>query len=525
MLLNASLLYGTLTAPAASRLPVIDVGNAKYRGAANQDVGVSSYLGIRYAAGPVGGLRWRAPQPPPKLNGVQDSQAGPQCFGSPLGTSPTGPPPNLTVQRRAPIPDFEAGSEDCLFLNVYIPGSELPKRKLPVLVFVHGGGYLLGNATMFDPTHIVSISKQSIIAVGIQYRLGIFGFLAGSEVKANGNLNSGLLDQEYALKWVHRHISKFGGDPDQVTIWGQSAGAGSVLLQMLARNGRTGSRLFNTAITSSPYLTPLYPYNGTIPEDIYRMVVAEVGCQNSNNTLSCLRTVDSSALQSANVQTNPSTVFGATPVVDGEFITKRPTQLLKQRKISVTDLLVLYNSNEGDMFIDPSTTLTAAQHSALSFPALGPNERATISRLYEGLGTTLQQVMRARGEAIFDCPAHYLLNALPGAYQGKYAIPPGLHGDDLGAYFPDFQPPTFDNPTFISSFAQTFISFIRKQDPNFKFDPTNITPRWPRYRVSEGGVVFNRTEDAQPDIRFRKVDSAFLERCAFWESVSHLTSQ
>ncbi|KAJ8480903.1 hypothetical protein ONZ45_g15494 [Pleurotus djamor] len=366
----------------SAELPIINVGNAQYRGSTNVEAGVSSYLGIRYAAAPVGNLRWRAPLPPPSLSGVQDASVpGSQCFNAVLATSPTNPLPHPALERRQDASDFD---EDCLFLNVYIPGDRISKRKLPVVVWIHGGGYTLGSSLQYNATGIVQMSQGSVIAVVIQYRLGVFGFLSSSEVKADGALNAGLLDQEYALRWVQKNIGKFGGDASQVTIWGESAGAGSEKIN-----------------------------------DIY------------------------SVLQSTNVNINGAGFFGTfvmVPVIDGDFIAQRPIEALRQKRVNGKGLLVTSNANEGTMFVDQRTadTVTATGYAAELFPGFGPAEAAAVAELYEDLGTPIEQANLIMGESIFVCPAYYLLGSFPSAFKGEFAVPPALHGDDIGYYFPGF---------------------------------------------------------------------------------------
>ncbi|KAF4597009.1 hypothetical protein EYR40_007459 [Pleurotus pulmonarius] len=238
-LLLALLSVASAQAPA----PIIDVGNARYQGSVNAATNISSYLGIRYAAAPIGDLRFRAPQNPPALDGIQQATAEPQqCLQAGSGNSPTNPNPTTSLISRA-----TQDPEDCLFLNVFFPGSTVPTRPLPVVFWIHGGGYVAGGAGSFNGGDLISDAKNGVVTVIIQYRLGIFGFLSGSQVKANGALNAGLLDQEFALKWVQQHISKFGGDPDRVTIWGQSAAADYALRlfpDLGTANAATVARLY-----------------------------------------------------------------------------------------------------------------------------------------------------------------------------------------------------------------------------------------------------------------------------------------
>jgi carboxylesterase type B len=152
------------------------------------------------------------------------------------------------------------GDEDCLFLNVYSPTTGTDKQ-LPVLVWIHGGGYGAGNAAQ-DMSEIINANQNAFVAVAIQYRvccplvviymaqtltaeqLGAFGFLASDEVEKDGVLNAGILDMEFALQWVQKNVEKFGGDATQVTITGESAGAGGVGLLAIARDGKLGTSLF-----------------------------------------------------------------------------------------------------------------------------------------------------------------------------------------------------------------------------------------------------------------------------------------
>ena len=134
------------------------------------------------------------------------------------------------------------GNEDCLFLNVYAPPTNASKR-LPVLIWIHGGGYGLGDG-MQDLSTIITANGNTFVGVAIQYRLGAFGFLSSSEVKNDGVVNAGLLDIAFALQWVQDNIDLFGGDKTKVTISGESAGGGAIMLLSIAGDGKLGSSLF-----------------------------------------------------------------------------------------------------------------------------------------------------------------------------------------------------------------------------------------------------------------------------------------
>lgn len=210
----------------------IDLGYSIYKGFKDNTTGLSLWRGIRYASPPTGKLRWQLPIAPAinRSQVIHANQFGSQCYqggpnvggGSIFDTS---------------IPS----SEDCLFLDVYAPPNA---KDLPVLVWIHGGGYGAGNGSS-DLSPMIIANNSSFVGVSIQYRLGAFGFLASDEVHEFGALNVGIRDQALALQWVQDHIALFGGDPRKVTISGESAGGGSVMLHAMAFGGELGTSLFS----------------------------------------------------------------------------------------------------------------------------------------------------------------------------------------------------------------------------------------------------------------------------------------
>src|SRR6516164_4673829 len=201
--------------------------------------GVNVFFGIRYGQAPAGTLRWKPPQAP---NPGQ-------------GSIVAGTPGHTCVQGRS------TDSEDCLFLNVYAPSTATAKSKLPVFIWIHGGALVNGAGSDYDPS--VMVADNNIIVVTINYRLGSLGFLAASvlaatEANAFQNVgdagNYGLMDQQFAMAWVHDNIAAFGGDPEEVTIGGQSAGGLSVSTHLASTNtfrSLTGRDLFGGAIIES----------------------------------------------------------------------------------------------------------------------------------------------------------------------------------------------------------------------------------------------------------------------------------
>ncbi|KAJ7775802.1 Alpha/Beta hydrolase protein [Mycena olivaceomarginata] len=494
--------------------PIVDLGYAQYQGAVDTSTNLTTFVGIRYAAAPVGALRFRAPQPPPSVTGVLQATTQPnQCFQANLGSNPINP-----LEARAVTP---AGtSEDCLFLSVSYPSDAAgvqPSVLLPVVVWIHGGGYLNGASYQYRGTDIINQSNRGVVAVVLQYRLGIFGFLPGTAVKQNGTLNAGLRDQDFALRWVNRYISKFGGDPSLVTIWGESAGGGSVLQHIL----------FRGAITSSLFLPSQYNYNDRIPELLFSEAVAQTNCSAAADALACLRTVDATALETANIAINAAGFYGTwllVPVIDGEFITQRPSLSLSQGKLNGKALLSVTNSFEGNRFVNQSTAATAnaTQYALDLWPNFGPAEAAKVGALYAGLGTQIFQTNVIYGESILICPTYSALEAFAGrSFKGEFAIPPATHTADALYYFPSITtdvpqqvfPPVFDNTTFRDAFAQSFTSFAISLDPNVKVDLTTITPKWSQWASTQTEMLFNKTESNLADVRSKCTSSALLERC------------
>ena len=207
----SGLLVAVLPASAASAAlqpgepPVVETGSGAVRGVSAG--GVDSFLGIPYAAPPVGDLRWSPPQPAAPWDGVRAAEAyGNRC---PATESPNGP---------------RSETEDCLFVNVQRPAGSTPEDRLPVYVFIHGGGLVNGSSNQADMAEIVSLT--GIVGVSMNYRLGALGFLGHPQLTARQGEsgNFGLMDQQEALRWVQQHIASFGGDPARVTIGGESAG-------------------------------------------------------------------------------------------------------------------------------------------------------------------------------------------------------------------------------------------------------------------------------------------------------------
>lgn len=326
-----------LAVRSSSDSPTATTENGTYTGLYQPTYDEDLFLGIPFAAPPVGDLRFRQPQPyNESWTDSRDAIAYyPECVG--YGGDQIG---------------YEV-SEDCLALNIVRPAGTAADAKLPVGVWIHGGGYVMGGATdrrynlSFIVQNSVEIGKP-IIAVSIPYRLSAWGFLDSTEVRAEGVTNIGMHDQRQALYWIQENIAAFGGDPGQVTIWGESAGAGSVGIHLIAYGGRDDN-LFHGAICESgnSILLGTENYNVSDGQAIYNNITAATGCNNSADSLGCLRALDFGTLNAA-VNVTPS--YGFYPYVDGDMIQGSQYDQLNNGQFIHVPLIDGANTDEGTAF-------------------------------------------------------------------------------------------------------------------------------------------------------------------------------
>lgn len=310
---------------------------------------IVTYFGIPYAKPPVGNLRFRKSVPKrPFTSPFKALNHGSACL-------------QLRSQRRFGAMYLKY-AEDCLFLNVYVP-ADSDVETFPVMIWIHGGGFVTGTS---DPyTSDVLAAHGNVIVVTINYRLSLFGFLSTGDDAAPGNY--GLWDQHLALKWVHDNIQAFGGSPEDITIFGESAGSGSVVYHCLYE-GNVG--LFQRAIGQSGSITASWASTKHPKEEAERFGRL-LGCDVSESGLliDCLRKIDAEILDAA--QNNITNGFSFSkyplsfiPSVDGGFIKKSPEQTLQvvggtltagQTLFSQVDFLTGINAQEGLLLYGPFT--------------------------------------------------------------------------------------------------------------------------------------------------------------------------
>ncbi|MCU0727651.1 MAG: carboxylesterase family protein [Planctomycetes bacterium] len=337
--LKALLPAGAREGPVDPRLVRIDSGDVLGR----ERDGMCSWLGIPYAAPPVGDLRWRPPRAVVPWEGVRDCNAfGPSC-----------PQPSGFVRDRRGVGPT---GEDCLTLNVW--SAAAPRERRPVMVWIHGGGFTTGSGSLsyYDGA---PLARRGVVLVTINYRLGPFGFFAHpalsaeSERKVSGNY--GLLDQIAALDWVRRNIAAFGGDPGRVTIFGESAGAASVAALMVSPLAKG---LFHRAIAQSGGVSGIdrklrETWRGRLSlESRGGALSAQLGCEKAEDPAAALRAVSAEALLAAS-RAEPATIdperrYG--PVVDGYVLPDDPVKLWREGKQHALPLIAGSTADDGSVF-------------------------------------------------------------------------------------------------------------------------------------------------------------------------------
>lgn len=236
---------------------------------------------------------------------------------------------------------------------MWAPTNVTAGSKLPVWLFIQGGGYTQNTNANWNGSGVVERSGHNIVLVNFNYRVGLYGFLAGEKVRADGDLNVGLLDQRMMMQWVQAHINEFGGDPNQVVIHGASAGAGSVALHLIA-NGGVDEGLFHGGIGESIFF-PAQPFVDELEWQFTRLL-NQTSCLDATEPMKCLRGKDGRELQAANIPTPfpgrtdaPLPLFYWTPCIDGKLLEDLPYRMFEQGRFIDVPVL-LGNDNDGKHF-------------------------------------------------------------------------------------------------------------------------------------------------------------------------------
>ncbi|KAJ5348991.1 hypothetical protein MYU51_011737 [Penicillium brevicompactum] len=506
--------------------PLVSLDYGSFQGQYDTTYNLSYFRKIPFAAAPTGENRFRAPQPPLKITGVYDSdQDFDMC-------------PQRTVN----------GTEDCLHLGLFSRPWEVSRStKRPVLVVFYGGAFIQGSASFTIPPSsfpILNVTNiNDYVVIYANYRVNAFGFLPGKAIKDSptSDLNAGLLDQQYVLKWVQKHIHNFGGNPNNVTIWGQSAGAGSVVAQVLA-NGRNGQpKLFSKALASSPFWPKTYAYNAPQSEAIFTQLANLTDCTRAQKqkTLACLKSVDVQKIRDANLIISASNTWTTSsytwaPVIDGEFLVETLTETLNGGGVNTQFVWGMYNTHEGENFIPSglkSEDGNGFNSSAASFhdwltgfvPGLSDQEIDEAESIhYPAAGSTESiQVYNSSyvraglvyRDVVLACPAYWISSAASAkGYLGEYTISPATHGSDT-IYWNRINAVQQTNPVVYEGYAGAFASFFQTGDPNAHKVTNSSQPGVPLLKST--GEEFLIVDDGFENVKLAELKS----RCDFWRSL------
>lgn len=492
------------------------------------DQPVNVFLGIPFAKPPVGALRFSPPQPAEPWGSVRDATSHPPMCLQDLEWVDI-----FLKMLKINVPSMTV-SEDCLYLNIYTPDT---KAKLPVLFWIHGGALVNGGASPYDGSALSAYGN--VVVVVIQYRLGLAGFFSTGSEDARGNW--GLLDQVAALQWVQENIEHFGGDPNSVTIFGESAGAfsvGALILSPLSKG------LFHGAISESGVvdIPGLITDN---PEVLARKVANTSGCESSSSALvRCLRSQPEDKMRALNDKLIQEMILYPA-VIDGEFLLKSTEELLAAKEFNTVPYLLGMNNHEYGWVVPVAMnfpnltdgmdrqTITAALQQTGVLSKFSPEAQQSV--LNEYLGDTEDPVqLRSRfqdlmGDAMFVMPALQIarIHRDSGApvYFYEFQHRPSTvkdskpdfvkadHGDEVVFVFGG---PFLNNfTTSLGQFTEEekqlsrvimmyWANFARNGNPNGKG-----LVEWPRYEQKEEYLELNLEQRKGEKLRRRQADLWF----------------
>lgn len=366
---------------------IVQTENGPIRGFVSEEK-IQIFLGIPYAKPPVHGLRWMPPQKPKPWKAVKDT------------THYSSACPQITTL--GPFAGPTSSNEDCLYLNVFTKGNTSSKK--PVIVWIHGGGNFAGSAADYNPVDLVAggSNGSETVVVTLNYRLGLFGTFSTPATNNEGHLwgNYGILDQIAALQWVQKNIARFGGDPQRITLGGQSAGAYDTVANMLSP---LSQHLFNRAIVmSSPGFAAEFPSAA----DALKHGVAfshAAHCSEYNST--CLRNLSAARiLQLQGAPNMNSSFITGTPFVDGKIVPLQPSQAWKSGQFNKMPVIGGSTEDEATFF----TGVTEYYSAPLFYgPAWKPMSKKSFTETVKPKAFCLWCQGSVMPE---DISAHYKLN-------------------------------------------------------------------------------------------------------------------
>jgi carboxylesterase type B len=522
--------------------PLVTTVNGTYQGAQLASWNQDAFLGIPFAQPPVKDLRWRWPQ---SLN---------ESFSETRDATHQG---YSCMQYTG---NFNM-SEDCLNLNVVRPTGNFT-MPLPVLVWIFGGGLYTGSVAdpQYNLSGIVKVSQdmgQPIIAVAMNYRLNMYGFLQTPQLLAEGSSNAGLLDQRMALRWIQENIRAFGGDPGRVTVWGESAGAQSIAYQLFSYDGRDDG-LYRAAILESGGPTGAQVQNLAYYTSPVENLTRTVGCWNATNQLACLRELSQEELYAA----KPSQVWN--PLIDGDFLTAYPSQLIPTGNFVKVPLLTGANTDEGINFrptIPKPETARDLEHAFASWrmycfspptirrllelypdnPCNAPPHAVTNCSRFESTldrGSQWRRGADIGGDLVMISGRRKMCELYASGLAGSqpvysYRFDQRLwnrtdvegvqHFDNVAFSFQNISgllgpSPQFDSHARLArEIGEAYVRFVYELDPNPKFytNDSSALPLWPRYDLSRPvNRVLNASRSYVEDDTYRKEGIAYMNSAA-----------
>ncbi|RAH70187.1 putative extracellular lipase [Aspergillus aculeatinus CBS 121060] len=508
---------------------------------------VDAFRGIPYAVPPVGDRRFRRAVPVNASDELVDaSRYGPRCPGKQL----------------LQIPGDSGSSEDCLTVNVFRPQGV--QGKLPVAVYVHGGAYNRGTASMASACALEASKANKKHAQLTHCRIGALGFLPSTTTANEGILNLGLHDQLLLFQWVQDNIASFGGDPSQVTLIGLSAGAHSIAHHIL--NPDLQHTYFHRAIIESGAATSraVHAHNAALHEAQFREFVTAAGCAHTlslpdPNILTCLRAAPSTTITTASSTVfdryNPSVRWAFQPVIDGDLIKRRPIDAWRagawNKNIA---LLTGFNTNEGTYYV-PTALATAAEFSAFFaalLPAWTAQDLRAIDALYPdpavdgaspyletrniSVGPQFKRVEAAYGHYAYACPVRQTARFVSAAQQqrepvflyrwalNRTVLGGANHGDQMAyeTFDPEVRAFSPAQEEMAGTFHAYITSFIVSGDPNAVRGRFARRPRWEPFDASQRIMVLGEGNDERAGGRGVGVTAQMADdewsskECDFW---------
>lgn len=495
-------------APAAQATITVEGTRALARPDAGTLAGIAgattvAFLGIPYAQAPVANLRWKPPVPK-TWAGTQDaSQHANHC-----------PQENARTDPQA--------SEDCLYLNVHAPKAVAAGgAKRPVMVWIYGGANANGASDFYDPTALVEAGD--VLVVTVNYRLGALGFLTHPALRdgaAAPGANFGVMDQQLALKWVRDNIAAFGGDPSNVTLFGESAGGLNITTHLVSPDS---AGLFHKAIIQSGgYLLETPPLSDA--DARAEAFAAKLGC--SSRVADCLRGKPVSEILAAQGTVNTAGAAYRQMVLDGKVLPEQQATALAAGRFHRVPVLLGSNANEGNLFFGPATTEAQYQATVDEFSIKNHRDPAQTRSIYPlaSYSSAMAAASAVLGDAEFSCPSRRTSGQFAAhvpTWSYEFADPTSLNNS---AHFAEiYHLFNYKNTNGMgmrgSVASQELALAMRRYWTNFarNGNPNGAgLPSWPAYTVVNRQVQMLTPPVPSPDASPAASDFSARHRCGYW---------